>query len=64
VERFRAGVRVADRGTTLLVDYGLTRGGLGDHCGGHAVYVRPEWLLFHAEETARRLYQPAHSNAA
>jgi hypothetical protein len=64
VERFRAGTRVAESGTTLLVDYGATRGHLGNHRGGHAVYSRPEWLLFHAEETARRFYQPAQSHAA
>ncbi len=57
-------MRVAESGTTLLVDYGASRGSLGDHRGGHAVYARPEWLLFHAEETARRFYQPAQSHAA
>jgi hypothetical protein len=64
VERFRAGTRVAESGTTLLVDYGATRGTLADHRGGHAVYAQPEWLLFHAEETARRFYQPAQAQAA
>ncbi len=64
VERFQAGTRVAESGTTLLVDYGSAAGRLGDHCGGHAVYARRQWLLFHAEETARRFYPSARSNAA
>ena len=51
-----AGRRVPDEGTTLLVDYGPATGGLPEHVAGHAVYTRSEWLLFHAEEIARRFY--------
>jgi len=54
--RLEAGMRVHEDGTTLLVDYGLSGGHLGQHLAGHAVYTRPEWLLFHAEEVVRRLY--------
>ena len=57
LERLKAGKRVADAGTTLLVDYGQQQGGLARHLAGHAVYTRREWMLFHAEEVARRLYR-------
>ena len=44
-----------------LVDYGPPQDGSGaqnivQHLAGHAVYTRPEWMLFHAEATARWLY--------
>ncbi|MEX0714130.1 MAG: hypothetical protein WD278_17480 [Pirellulales bacterium] len=54
--RLKLGVRVADKGTTLLVDYGPPAGNLAQHLAGHAVYTRHEWLLFHAEQVARRFY--------
>ena len=57
MERFRAGTIVPDEGTTLLVDYGAPQGGIAQHHAGHAVYTRKQWLLFHAEEVVRRLYQ-------
>jgi hypothetical protein len=56
MERFQAGAIVPEEGVTLLADYGPLRGGLAEHCAGHAIYTRKKWLLFHAEETARRLY--------
>ncbi|KKK59925.1 hypothetical protein LCGC14_3029480, partial [marine sediment metagenome] len=56
VDRFKAGAIVPDAGTSLLVDYGLPQSGIGEHLAGHAVYTRKKWLLFHAEEVARRLY--------
>jgi len=56
LERFRAGAIVPDEGTSLLVDYGPAEGGIAHHHAGHAVYTRKKWLLFHAEEVARRLY--------
>jgi hypothetical protein len=56
LERFRAGTIVPDEGTTLLVDYGLPRCGIARHYAGHAVYTYRKWLLFHAEEIARRFY--------
>ncbi|MEO8496552.1 MAG: hypothetical protein ABI614_15910, partial [Planctomycetota bacterium] len=40
----------------LLVDYGLPTEHVGQHHAGHAVYTRLDWLLFHAEEIARRFY--------
>ena len=56
LERFQAGAIVPDEGTTLLVDYGLPEGSVVQHHAGHAVYTRKSWLLFHAEEVARRMY--------
>jgi len=55
-ERFKAGTIVPDEGTSLLVDYGRPEGSIAEHLAGHAVYTRKEWLLFHAEEVARRFY--------
>jgi hypothetical protein len=54
----RLGVRrrVPFEGITLLVDYGLPKGGVKQHVFGHAVYTRAEWLLFHAETVARNFY--------
>jgi hypothetical protein len=57
LEQFRAGAIVPDEGTTLLVDYGPPEGGIAHHHAGHAVYTRKQWLLFHAEEVVRRLYE-------
>jgi hypothetical protein len=54
--RWRLGVRVHDEGTNLLVDYGIRGESVVNHIFGHAVYTRREWLPYHAEETARRLY--------
>jgi len=55
-ERLKLGQRAPDAGTTLLADYGPLAGGLVSHLAGHAVYTKAEWLLFHAEEVARRFY--------
>ena len=55
-DRMKIGARVPDEGTTLLVDYGLPDVEVHQHHAGHAVYTRPDWLLFHAEEVARELY--------
>jgi len=56
-ERFQAGAIVPDAGTALLVDYGPPDGSVARHLAGHAVYTRKKWLLFHAEEVARRFYE-------
>ena len=62
LERFEAGTIVPDAGTTLLVDYGLPDGSISQHHAGHAVYTHKKWLLFHAEEVARRFYSDADSH--
>ena len=56
IGRLKLGCRVANEGTTLLVDYGPGHGYLRDHLAGHAVYTNMDWLLFHAQETGRRFY--------
>lgn len=56
ISRLSAGVRVAQEGTTLLVDYGPPEGNLAAHHAGHSIYTREHWLLFHAEEVARQFY--------
>jgi hypothetical protein len=55
--RLETGARVPDCGTTLLVDYGFPQGTPAEHLAGHAVYTRPEWLLFHAERVVQHLYR-------
>ncbi len=57
LDRFQTGAIVPDDGTTLLVDYGPLEGNIAQHWAGHAVYTEKKWLLFHAEEVARRFYQ-------
>lgn len=54
--RMQVGARVPDAGTTLLVDYGPPSVEIHQHHAGHAVYTRPDLLLFHAEQVARELY--------
>lgn len=56
VGRLEHGVRVAEEGTTLLVDYPPDGERLWEHLAGHAVYTREEWLPFHASEVARRFF--------
>ncbi|MHC4933340.1 MAG: hypothetical protein ACYTGV_14240, partial [Planctomycetota bacterium] len=54
--RLKAGVRLPEEGTTLLIDYDDTGESLREHVGGHALYTFSRWLPFHAEQVARRLY--------
>ncbi|MBN1908154.1 MAG: hypothetical protein JW818_00310 [Pirellulales bacterium] len=61
-DRFATGAIVPDEGTSLLVDYGPLPGGVDRHLAGHAVYTSSDWLLFHAEEVAHRLYASPESN--
>lgn len=56
LQRLKAGMRVAEEGKTLLVDYGPVKGNVAQHLAGHAVYTRVGWLPFHAEQVARRFY--------
>jgi hypothetical protein len=55
--RMRLGMRVADAGKTLLVDYGAPAGNLLQHHAGHAVYTERRWLAFHAEQTVNQIYK-------
>jgi len=54
--RLRCGMRVAQSGTTLLVDYGEQPGHMFRHIAGHAVYTYEAWLPFHATLVTRELY--------
>jgi hypothetical protein len=56
LSRLRAGLRVADEGETLLVDYGPPQGGIAQHLAGHAVYTQLDWQLFHAKQVVASLY--------
>ena len=55
IEAWKQRRRVPDDGQTLLVDYGVPDGNPLQHVFGHAVYMQLDWLLFHAQEVARRL---------
>ena len=57
LQHLRQGLRVADEGRTLLVDYGLPDQPVYHHLAGHAVYTQSEWLPFHSEQIAKRFYQ-------
>lgn len=63
IERLRAGRRVPEEGTTLLVDYGRPTGNLAHHLAGHAVYTLEQWMLFHVEEIAQAFYSAATSGS-
>lgn len=53
---WKLGLRVAEDGLTLLVDYGPADGHVGQHLLGHAVYTRRRWMPFHAEQITQRFY--------
>jgi len=55
-EHLCAGKRVAEQGTTVLVDYGDLDQAIHRHIMGHAIYTHLEWLPFHAEDVCLRLY--------
>jgi len=54
--RLAIGRRVADEGTTLLVDYQDNGTPFATHLAGHAIYTRMPWMAFHALEIAKRFY--------
>ncbi len=54
-EHLKIGMRVAQQGTTLLVDY-EDELGLARKLAGHGVYTETEWLPFHMDEITRRFY--------
>jgi hypothetical protein len=56
LRHLQAGKRVADEGTTVLVDYARADAELAKHFLGHTIYTRQSWLLFHAEEVVKRFY--------
>jgi hypothetical protein len=56
-QKNQAGMRVAEEGQCLLIDYGPPDGSLSQHLAGHAVETRRRWMSFHALEVARRFYE-------
>jgi hypothetical protein len=54
--RLTVGMRIPSDGKSLLVDYAHGDASLARSIAGHAVYTRREFMLFHAEEIAKRLY--------
>ncbi|MGC3969295.1 MAG: hypothetical protein QM775_18630 [Pirellulales bacterium] len=62
--RISAGVRTAESGRTLLVDYGMPQDGIEQHLAGHAVYTRPAWLPFHMQQVAQALTETESATAA
>lgn len=56
VRRMCRGMRVAQSGKTLLVDYGELEGNMFQHILGHAVYTYERWLPFHIALVTRELY--------
>ncbi len=54
--RLAMGMRIPREGQTLLVDYGPQGLNFARHIAGHAVYTQREFMMFHAEEIARRFY--------
>lgn len=55
LKRLRRGHRIADTGTTVLVDYGPQSSNVAEHLAGHVLYTQTERLLFHAELVAKYL---------
>jgi hypothetical protein len=55
LQRFRLGMRVAEEGTTLLVDYDNANG-WAKELAGHAIYTRKDWLAFHLDLVGARFY--------
>jgi hypothetical protein len=54
--RLKLGVRAHADGENLFVDYGDEAGLPTQHLFGHAIYTRLDWMLFHAEQIAQRMY--------
>ncbi len=55
LQRLRLGMRVAEEGTTLLVDYDNAHG-WAKELAGHAIYTRKDWLAFHVQTVGDELY--------
>lgn len=57
VSHLRTGTRIAEEGTSLLVDYGTPPEHWSRHLLGHAVYTQRDWMLFHAEQVVKWMYR-------
>jgi hypothetical protein len=56
LDRLKLGMRVADEGHSLLVDYGAEDHNIAAHLAGHGVYTRLDRLAKHAEWVADAFY--------
>ena len=56
LHRFTRGMRVAEQGTTLLVEYGARRRSFLESSFGHGMYTLSRWRLFHAQQMVARFY--------
>ncbi|HND51325.1 MAG TPA: hypothetical protein PLV92_02970 [Pirellulaceae bacterium] len=56
-KRLRAGVRAADEGHVLLIDYFEAAKRLIHGALGHAIYTRQDWMLYHVEQMTKRWYE-------
>jgi hypothetical protein len=56
VQRLKYGVRVADEGTVLLVDYPNDDRHLREQLLGHGIYTSPAWLTYHLDQVVNRFY--------
>jgi hypothetical protein len=54
-DNLKAGMRVAEQGTTLLVEYSNERD-LARKLAGHGIYTQQEWLPFHLQQIAAHFY--------
>ncbi len=55
-DRLKRGIRVADEGRTLLVDYSQGDVESAELLAGHAVYTKRRWLPFHVKRIADEFY--------
>jgi hypothetical protein len=56
-KRWKQGRRVADAGTTLLIDYGLRFNQVLKWTASHTFYTHTEWMVWQFEEIVRRWYR-------
>ena len=57
LDNIRRGLRVSMDGKTLLVDYPTTKKKWNQKVVGHGVYTRHEWIPFHLNQIASRMYK-------
>jgi hypothetical protein len=56
LQRLGLGVRVANEGQTLLVDYPDDATHCRQRLLGHAIYTSPDWLPYHLQQVVTRFY--------
>ena len=56
LQRLQLGMRVADEGTVLLVDYPQDAEEQRQWLLGHGIYTSLDWLPYHLQQVVRRFY--------